>query len=433
MPRGRPTHIDDPAKVGQRVRAAREAAGLTQRQLAFPGCTNAYISRVEAGMRIPSLQVIREFARRLRVSSEYLATGEATEDAGEAPILQAELALRLGDTAEAARAFRALAADPGPHQAQAVAGLGQIAFRAGRLGQAIRQLELAVELNDGHLLRDPGAVESLARAHAATGSLEATIALLEEACEQARRANAEIEVMRFGVLLANALIDSREFQRAQTLLVESIRMAGATRDPLTHARVYWTQSRFHILNGEPGLAARYARRALDIFERTESDSFAAMAYHLLASAELETGEASEALVHLRRGTRALRQLPDRRRRREVRDRGSAGTPRVAAPQGRGEGGVASARADREPRPQDRGRAYVVLAGVFRSSHDLERARELYELALELLEEHGPSYVLEAATGLSQLLEGLGRETDALQILKRGVRVQQKLDLAASTT
>ena len=182
-----------------------------------------------------------------------------------------------------------------------MAGLGQIAFRAGRLRQAIRQLELAVELNERHLLRDPGAVESLARAHAATGSLEATIALLEEACEQARQANAEIEVMRFGVLLANALIDSREFQRAQTLLVESIRMAGATRDPLTHARVYWTQSRFHILNGEPGLAARYARRALDIFERTESDSFAAMAYHLLASAELETGEAGEALVHLRRG------------------------------------------------------------------------------------------------------------------------------------
>src|SRR4051794_11834319 len=101
MPRGRPTHIDDSVKVGQRLRAAREAAGLTQRQLAFPGCTNAYISRVEAGMRIPSLQVIREFSRRLHVSAEYLATGVATDDGGEAPVLQAELALRLGDTKEA--------------------------------------------------------------------------------------------------------------------------------------------------------------------------------------------------------------------------------------------------------------------------------------------------------------------------------------------
>jgi len=36
--------------------------------------------------------------------------------------------------------------------------------------------------------------------------------------------------MRFAVLLANALIDTSEFQRAQILLVESIRMASATRD-----------------------------------------------------------------------------------------------------------------------------------------------------------------------------------------------------------
>jgi len=417
-------------KVGQRLRAAREAAGLTQRQLSFPGCTNAYISRVEAGMRVPSLQVIREFARRLHVSSEYLATGIATDDAGEAPILQAEVALRLGDTEEAARVFRALAADPGPHQAQAVAGLGQIAFRAGRLGQAIRHLELAVELNERQLLRDPGAVESLARAHAATGALESTIALLEEACDQARQAGAEIEVMRFGVLLANALIDTREFQRAQRLLVESIRLSGATRDPLTHARVYWTQSRFHILNGEPALAARYARRALDIFERTESDSFAAMAYHLLASAELETGDAAEALEHLRRGRElfadSLTEVDDAKFAIEE-ARALLGMSRLK------DAAKAASRALElidSLDPQDRGRSYIVLAGVFRSNQDLDRARELDELALGLLEEHGPSYVLDAATGLSELLEELGREAEALQVLKRGVRIQHKLDLAA---
>jgi tetratricopeptide (TPR) repeat protein len=410
------------------LRSAREAAGLTQRQLSFLGCTNAYISRVEAGMRVPSLQVIREFGRRLHVSSEYLATGVATEDAGEAPILQAELALRLGDTGEAARVFRAMAAEPGPYQAQAVAGLGQIAFRAGRFRQAIRQLELAVELNERKLLRDPGAVESLARAHAAVGALESAIALLEEACEQARQAGAEIEVMRFAVLLANALIDSREFQRARNLLVESIRMAGATRDPLAHARVYWTQSRFHILNGEPLLAARYARRALDIFERTESDNFAAMAYHLLASAELETGDAAEALDHLRRGRElfadSLTDVDDAKFAIEE--------ARALLGMGRLKGAAKAASRALELigslDPQDRGRSYVVLAGIFRANHDGERARELYELALELLEEHGLPYVLDAATGLSQLLEELGREAEALQILKRGVRIQHKLDL-----
>ncbi|HEY6054431.1 MAG TPA: helix-turn-helix transcriptional regulator, partial [Gaiellaceae bacterium] len=74
MPRSASTHVDDPKSVGRRLREAREAAGISQRKLAFPGCTSAYISRIEAGQRIPSLQLIHEFARRLRVSPEWLAT-----------------------------------------------------------------------------------------------------------------------------------------------------------------------------------------------------------------------------------------------------------------------------------------------------------------------------------------------------------------------
>src|SRR5205823_5647639 len=74
MPRVPGTHVDDPRHLGRRLREARERAGLSQRDLAFPGCTNAYISRIESGNRIPSLQVIHEFARRLGVSPQYLAT-----------------------------------------------------------------------------------------------------------------------------------------------------------------------------------------------------------------------------------------------------------------------------------------------------------------------------------------------------------------------
>ena len=36
--RPRIPHYDDPVAVGQRLHEAREAAGLSQRELAFPGC-----------------------------------------------------------------------------------------------------------------------------------------------------------------------------------------------------------------------------------------------------------------------------------------------------------------------------------------------------------------------------------------------------------
>ncbi len=83
MPRRPSTHVDDPVAVGRRLRKAREAAGVTQRDLSFEGCTAAYISRIEAGARVPSLQILHEFARRLGVRPEYLATGESDPDGPE--------------------------------------------------------------------------------------------------------------------------------------------------------------------------------------------------------------------------------------------------------------------------------------------------------------------------------------------------------------
>src|SRR5215468_3493909 len=74
--RARTPHYDDPSAVGRRVFEAREAAGLSQRELAFPGCSAAYISRIERGERVPSLQVLRELARRCSVTETFLAWGK---------------------------------------------------------------------------------------------------------------------------------------------------------------------------------------------------------------------------------------------------------------------------------------------------------------------------------------------------------------------
>lgn len=81
MPRKPSNHIDDPVALGQRLRQARKSAGLTQRELSFPGCTSAYVARIESGERRPSLQILHEFARRLHVTPEFLATGQKVDTA----------------------------------------------------------------------------------------------------------------------------------------------------------------------------------------------------------------------------------------------------------------------------------------------------------------------------------------------------------------
>src|ERR1700758_2466821 len=117
MPRRPSPHVHDPVAVGpppragdrapvaRRLRQAREAAGLTQRELSFDGCTAAYVSRIEAGARVPSLQILHEFAKRLGVTPEYLATGQPTGDDLSSDLLEAEVALSLGDEARAAELY----------------------------------------------------------------------------------------------------------------------------------------------------------------------------------------------------------------------------------------------------------------------------------------------------------------------------------------
>lgn len=109
LKRPRTPHYDDPAAVGARLHAAREAAGISQRELAFPGCSAAYISRIERGERIPSLQVMRELARRVAITEAELAYGREPIDPTVSRAMRAvEAAEESGNGADVARAYQAL-------------------------------------------------------------------------------------------------------------------------------------------------------------------------------------------------------------------------------------------------------------------------------------------------------------------------------------
>jgi transcriptional regulator with XRE-family HTH domain len=91
------------------LHAAREGAGISQRELAFPGCSAAYISRIERGERIPSLQVMRELARRIGISEAWLAYGRERIDPAVAEAVSAvETAEAAGSSTDRVRAYRAL-------------------------------------------------------------------------------------------------------------------------------------------------------------------------------------------------------------------------------------------------------------------------------------------------------------------------------------
>lgn len=64
---------------GARLKRLRLAAGLSQRDLSEPGVSYAYISRIEAGARTPSVKALRKIAPKLGVTLEYLERGAPDE------------------------------------------------------------------------------------------------------------------------------------------------------------------------------------------------------------------------------------------------------------------------------------------------------------------------------------------------------------------
>src|SRR4051794_39683215 len=202
-------HVDSPEAVGKRLKEARHAAGMSQRELSFPGCTAVYICRIEQGDRVPSLQLLRELARRLGVDESYLATGSTRVEETDG-LVEADVALRL-DRLELAEHLYAQTLESSTDRilrGRALGGLGEIDLHAGRLDEAIERLEESRRLLGDNLPAYPGIVDALARAYGLASEFEQAIALLEHSLQLARDRSDDIAEARFSILLANVLIDN---------------------------------------------------------------------------------------------------------------------------------------------------------------------------------------------------------------------------------
>ena len=421
------SHVDDPKEVGVRLRDARLAAGLSQRQLAFPGCSAAYISRLEAGERVPSLQLLRKLAVKLNADENYLATGVAGPRERPNELVEAEIALRLDEVDRADELFdRVLktSADASP-RAEALCGLGRVAFRRGKPHDAVAALEEALETDAATALASPTGIETLGRAYATVGELDSAIAVFERALAQAREQDDRVAGGKFAILLANALIDNGRFGRAEELLGRALADCSTDTDPAALARLYWSQSRLHTLKGNHDAAARYARRTLELLELTEDTQYLARAQQLLGFIELERGNPREALDVLRAGRALLGDSADpilvaQFRLEEARALAALGEREEAAGEAAAVAGILA-----EADPHDAARSYAVLAGVHAELGEVERAVELYELAAELLENTSNPYLGEVYEALGRLFEAQGRGDEALQLLKRALEARQQ--------
>jgi tetratricopeptide (TPR) repeat protein len=421
--------------VGERLRRLRRERGLSQRDLSAPGISYAYISRIEAGARRPSVKALRLLAGKLGVSPDYLETGVelGATQRRELELADAELRLRLeDDPAGAQEQLRRLleearAAGDLPAAARARIGLGLLAAQRGAHGEAVARFEEALASGVVTPLSRPDVYAALGRAYAAQGEQTKAAALWEQCVETVGEAEPEDTATRtrFATYLSYALADLGQFERAHEVLREALSAGADLTDTYTQIRLYWALARLLALQGQAREALTYAQRATALLEASE-DTLQLGRAHLLCAGILNIeGKGEEALPHLEIAERALKG------RAAAFDLASLRTEQAKATATRGEGEETIARAREalallgEGDPAELGAASLALAEGLALQGQTAEADQAFRRAVSLLAaQRRWREAAQAARSWGRVLREAGRESEALEAL------EQAADLAA---
>jgi transcriptional regulator with XRE-family HTH domain len=263
--------------VGERIRRLRLSRGLSQRSLAGPGVSYAYISRIENGGRKPSLKTLRYLAGRLGVDPEYLEEGQAipARKERELRLVDAEIEVRLGGDLERAEERLHALLDEDVRDGLEVrirAALGAILARQGEHEEATRELEHVVESGGVRPETRPDVYETLSRCYLATSAAHTAVRLLEECIAEVDRDERHVTAqIRYRSFLATAHAAMGATERARKTLDEATTRAerfGRFSEQVAlqweRARLFWMQG-----DGEAALSTlTYARALADIADDT---------------------------------------------------------------------------------------------------------------------------------------------------------------------
>ncbi len=303
MGRPGPSHVDDPVAFGHRVREARRAAGLSLREVAFPGCSPSFLSRVEIGARVPSPTTAAQLADRLGVTVEQLTGRPPGNRLPGAELIAAEVAARLDEPGAGARLetmlarARELGDDRG--QSRLLEALGLLAVEQRRDARAIALLEDALAADPRATPRErPALHRALGRAYAGSGDLIRAIAVLRSAFDDVAGDPPDVALMaQMGTYLANAYTDNGDFAEAEQVLAAII-SHEAELAPGNAVRLEWTLARTYSEQGKLEIAESYTRRVLARLESSEHDGLIGRAHAVLAGVLLDQHRVEEALMHL---------------------------------------------------------------------------------------------------------------------------------------
>ncbi|WP_328412645.1 helix-turn-helix domain-containing protein [Streptomyces violaceus] len=417
---------DDPGTIGRRVQRLRVERGLTQRQLAEPVYTPAYVSTLESGRVRPSDDALRHLAERLGVAFDELATGRSARVVTELRLrlTEAQRTFAVGEAEPAAEQYAQLLVEAETHglaaeQATALLGLGECALETGELVAGRQYFERSEACLAGAPL--PARVPALrgrAVAHYLAGELRYAVYLLESALDELNRGGLH-DPDALLLLYASVIgpyMDMGAHARAAQAAEFALALAPQSGDPALVARMHRSVARTLVAEGRLAEADASLAKAAELYRglqiRTELANCHWMRGYVYAQdgqLERAEGELREALGMLSAKRAALYssqvavELADVLHRRGKSDEAAALLHDVLDDLSPERGAVHSAAAHR------------LLGIIAEDARRTEDAEEHYVRALSLLERAG------AAGDLADLCRLLG------DLLRRTGRVEAALD------
>ena len=430
---------DVPVTLGQRVRQARVARGLTQSELADSRFSKQYVSQIERDQLRPTDATLRWIADRLEVDPQFLATGVDGRELErvESVVARGEASLEARDYAEAITLLAGVAETLPPEAApdlelRALLAESWARMYIGEMREALPLLTRARELVEDSVFSDVDRAEVLFRLGCCRyrlASVSTALALFNEALDLAERSGIPCDRLRSKIFgwRSRCYRRQRDWEAAREDVERALELAEALDDRRATADAYFLGALVSERRGQWVAARSYAERAKVIYEEIDDRANTGKLLTTLGGLTFLLGKPNESIPLFKKAFAvALEVGSDADAAQAVSSLAQVhlrtGQLELAEQQA---GHALDLLADRVDFIDEIGNAQLVLGRSLLEQGRLEEAEEKFRAAEESFEQlSSASHKAAAWTAQAELAVRRGEKEGAIQLYQRAVEALQ---------
>jgi tetratricopeptide (TPR) repeat protein len=299
------------ARLGDRLKLLRVAAGLTQTELAGDRFSKEYVSQIERGKTRPTAETVEWLAQRLNVDPSFLSSGVSTDERGrvEALLARAEAlnqGYRYREAVEAYEQARTAVSATNSIELDVRTRSGEAWARMqeGDVRTALDLLNGARALAEGSVFSDVDRAEVVFRLGVCRyklSSVSTAIALLDEALALAEGSGLPCDGLRSDIYhwRSRCRRRQRDFEAAREDVERALELAQGVDDRRKMADAYFQASLVAERTGHWLASRNYAERAKNLFQELDDERTVGRLLNNLGGLSLLLGKPHEAIEQLK--------------------------------------------------------------------------------------------------------------------------------------